>query len=60
MDYAADAAMAMAIALALAFCTAGDSYCVTALNDLAGKNQAVVDSVKALMSIETWSSLKTQ
>ncbi|MFS2168556.1 hypothetical protein, partial [Variovorax sp. Varisp62] len=31
-DYAADAAMA------LASCAAGDSYCGTALNDLAGKN----------------------
>jgi filamentous hemagglutinin len=48
-DYAADAAMA------LASCAAGDSYCGTAMNDLAGKNQAVADSVKALMQSETWS-----
>ena len=40
VDYAADAAMA------LASCAVGDSYCGTALNDLAGKNQAVADSVK--------------
>ncbi|MCP1206361.1 hemagglutinin repeat-containing protein [Pantoea sp. B550] len=48
-DYAADAAMA------LASCATGDSYCGTALNDLSGKNQAVADSVKALMSSDTWS-----
>jgi len=51
-DYAADAAMA------LASCATGDSYCGTALNDLSGKNQAVADSVKALMSSDTWSSVK--
>ncbi|PIJ50190.1 adhesin, partial [Erwinia sp. OLMDLW33] len=50
-DYAADAAMA------LASCAAGDSYCGTALNDLAGKNQTVADSVKALMQSETWSAV---
>lgn len=50
-DYVADAAMA------LAACAAGDSYCGTALNDLAGKNQAVADSVKALMQSETWSAV---
>jgi len=50
-DYAADAAMA------LASCATGDSYCGTALNDLAGKNQAVADSVKALMSRDTWSAV---
>ena len=50
-DYAADAAMA------LASCAAGDSYCGTALNDLSGKNQAVADSVKALMSSDTWSAV---
>jgi filamentous hemagglutinin len=50
-DYAADAAMA------LASCATGDSYCGTAMNDLAGKNQAVADSVKALMQSETWSAV---
>lgn len=50
-DYAADAAMA------LASCATGDSYCGTALNDLSGKNQAVADSVKALMSSDTWSAV---
>lgn len=50
-DYAADAAMA------LASCATGDSYCSTALNDLSGKNQAVADSVKALMSSDTWSAV---
>lgn len=39
-DYAADAAMA------LASCAAGDSYCSKAMSDLAGKNQAVADTVK--------------
>ena len=43
--------------MALASCAAGDSYCGTALNDLAGKNQAVADSVKALMSSDTWSAV---
>jgi filamentous hemagglutinin len=47
-DYVADAAMA------LASCAAGDSYCTKAMSDLAGKNQAVADSVKALMQSETW------
>lgn len=51
-DYAADAAMA------LASCAAGDSYCSKALSDLSGKNQAVADSVKALMNSETWSAVK--
>lgn len=46
-DYVADTAMA------LASCAAGDSYCSTALNDLSGKNQAVADSVKALMNSDT-------
>ena len=50
-DYAADAAMA------LAACAAGDSDCGTALNDLSGKNQAVADSVRALMSSDTWSAV---
>ena len=50
-DYAADAAMA------LASCATGDSYCSTALNDLSGKNQAVADSVKALMNSDTWSAV---
>ncbi|ADO50554.1 VENN motif pre-toxin domain-containing protein [[Enterobacter] lignolyticus] len=50
-DYVADAAMA------LASCAAGDSYCNKALSDLAGKNQTVADSVKALMKSDTWSSV---
>ncbi|WP_167817551.1 hemagglutinin repeat-containing protein [Citrobacter tructae] len=50
-DYAADAAMA------LASCAAGDSYCSKAMSDLAGKNQAVADSVTALMKSETWSAI---
>lgn len=50
-DYAADAAMA------LATCAAGDSYCSTAISDLAGKNQAVADTVTALMKSETWSAI---
>ncbi|EPO4110281.1 hemagglutinin repeat-containing protein [Enterobacter cloacae] len=50
-DYAADAAMA------LASCAAGDSYCSKAMSDLAGKNQAVADSVSALMQGETWSTV---
>lgn len=50
-DYAADAAMA------LASCAAGDSYCSKAMSDLAGKNQAVADSVTALMRSETWSAV---
>ncbi|HAT3716017.1 TPA: filamentous hemagglutinin N-terminal domain-containing protein, partial [Serratia marcescens] len=51
-DYAADAAMA------LASCAAGDSYCSKAMSDLAGKNQAVADTVTALMQSETWSAVK--
>lgn len=39
-DYAVDAAMA------LASCAAGDIYCSKAMSDLAGKNQAVADTVK--------------
>lgn len=50
-DYAADAAMA------LAACAAGDSYCSKAMSDLSGKNQAVADSVAALMKSETWSAV---
>lgn len=50
-DYAADAAMA------LASCAVGDSYCTKAMSDLAGKNQAVADSVSALMKSETWSAV---
>lgn len=52
VDYAADTAMA------LAACATGDSYCDKALSDLSGKNQAVADSVKALMSSDTWSAVK--
>ena len=48
-DYAADAAMA------LASCAAGDSYCSRAMSDLSGKNQAVADSITALMESDTWS-----
>ncbi|WP_238550733.1 MULTISPECIES: hypothetical protein [unclassified Enterobacter] len=40
--------------MALASCAAGDSYCSKAMSDLAGKNQAVADSVKALMKSDTW------
>ncbi|MEE4405560.1 hemagglutinin repeat-containing protein [Enterobacter mori] len=50
-DYAADAAMA------LASCAAGDSYCSKAMSDLAGKNQAVADSISTLMQSETWSAV---
>ncbi|MEQ9867286.1 VENN motif pre-toxin domain-containing protein [Pectobacterium aroidearum] len=50
-DYVADGAMA------LASCAVGDGYCNKALSDLAGKNQAVADSVKALMKSETWSAV---
>ncbi len=50
-DYAADAAMA------LAACAAGDGYCSKAMSDLAGKNQAVADTVTALMKSETWSAV---
>lgn len=52
VDYAADTAMA------LASCATGDSYCSKALSDLSGKNQAVADSVKALMSSDTWKAVK--
>ena len=51
VDYAADTAMA------LAACAVGDSYCSKAMSDLAGKNQAVADSVTALMQGETWSAV---
>jgi filamentous hemagglutinin len=44
--------------MALAACAAGDSYCSKALSDLSGKNQAVADSVTALMKSETWSAVK--
>ncbi|PQK89433.1 colicin E3/pyocin S6 family cytotoxin [Pantoea ananatis] len=44
--------------MALAACATGDSYCDKALNDLSGKNQAVADSVTALMQSETWSAVK--
>jgi len=40
--------------MALASCAAGDSYCSKAMSDLAGKNQAVADTVTALMQGETW------
>jgi len=40
--------------MALASCATGDSYCDRALSDLSGKNQAVADSVKALMSRDIW------
>ncbi|WP_230458215.1 hemagglutinin repeat-containing protein [Pectobacterium carotovorum] len=50
-DYVADGAMA------LASCAVGDGYCNKALSDLAGKNQAAADSVKALMKSETWSAI---
>lgn len=49
-DYAADAAMA------LAACAAGDSYCSKAMSDLAGKNQAMADTVTALMKSETFTA----
>jgi len=52
-DYAADAAMA------LTACAMGDSYCTKAMSDLAGKNQAVADSVSALMNGDTWEGIKT-
>lgn len=52
VDYAADAAMA------LTACAIGDSYCTKALSDLSGKNQAVADSVNALMSGDTWEGIK--
>ena len=43
--------------MALASCAAGDSYCSKAMSDLAGKNQAVADTVTALMQGETWSAI---
>lgn len=43
--------------MALASCAAGDSYCSKAMSDLAGKNQAVADTVTALMQGETWSAV---
>lgn len=51
LDYVADGAMA------LASCAAGDSYCSKAKSDLAGKNQAVADTVTTLMQSETWSAV---
>ncbi|OWF69242.1 adhesin [Yersinia frederiksenii] len=54
VDYGADAAMA------LTSCAMGDSYCTQALNDLAGKNQAAADTLKALMKSETWSAVAGQ
>ncbi|WP_456156792.1 RNase A-like domain-containing protein [Yersinia intermedia] len=53
-DYGADAAMA------LTSCAMVDSYCTQALNDLAGKNQAAADTLKALMKSETWSAVAGQ
>nr|WP_261373133.1 colicin D domain-containing protein [Yersinia bercovieri] len=53
-DYGADAAMA------LTSCAMGDSYCTQALNDLAGKNQAAADTLKALMKSETWTAVAGQ
>nr|WP_261372595.1 VENN motif pre-toxin domain-containing protein [Yersinia aleksiciae] len=53
-DYGADAVMA------LTSCAMGDSYCTQALNDLAGKNQAAADTLKALMKSETWSAVAGQ
>ncbi|CNF48592.1 adhesin/hemagglutinin [Yersinia rohdei] len=50
-DYALDYVMA------LASCATGDSYCTQALNDLAGKNQAAAETVKALIKSETWSAI---
>ncbi|HEY3591868.1 MAG TPA: hypothetical protein VGL07_17645 [Buttiauxella sp.] len=52
-DYAADAAMA------LTACAIGDSYCTKAMSDLSGKNQAVADSINALMDGDTWDGIKT-
>ncbi|MBT9186606.1 hypothetical protein ILP31_21200 [Pectobacterium punjabense] len=43
--------------MALASCAVGDGYCNKALSDLAGKNQAAADAVKALMKSETWSAV---
>ncbi|WP_252515311.1 hypothetical protein [Candidatus Pantoea bituminis] len=49
-DYGADETMA------LTACAVGDGYCNQALSDLAGKNQAAADTLKALMKSETWSA----
>lgn len=43
--------------MALASCAAGNSYCSKAMSDLAGKNQAVADSIKVLMKSDTWSAV---
>ncbi|MDU3460437.1 MAG: hypothetical protein E7F41_00780 [Citrobacter sp.] len=43
--------------MALAACAAGDSYCINAMSDLDGENQALTDSVTALMKSETWSAI---
>jgi filamentous hemagglutinin len=53
-DYGADTAMA------LTSCAMGDSYCTQALNDLAGKNQAAADMLKALIKSETWTAVAGQ
>ena len=53
-DYGADAAMA------LTTCAMGDSYCIQALSDLASKNQAAADTLKALMKSETWGAVAGQ
>ncbi|MFZ1874793.1 MAG: hemagglutinin repeat-containing protein, partial [Chania sp.] len=53
-DYGADTAMA------LTSCAMGDSYCTQALNDLAGKNQAAADTLKALIKSETWEAVAGQ
>uniref|UniRef100_A8GJ82 Filamentous haemagglutinin family outer membrane protein n=1 Tax=Serratia proteamaculans (strain 568) TaxID=399741 RepID=A8GJ82_SERP5 len=53
-DYGADGAMA------LTACALGDSYCDKALSDLAGKNQAAADTLKALMKSETWKAVAGQ
>ncbi|BFI52241.1 hypothetical protein KD3_05090 [Yersinia pseudotuberculosis] len=53
-DYGADTAMA------LTSCAMGDSYCTQALNDLASKNQAAADALKALMKSETWTAVAGQ
>lgn len=50
-DYGAD------VAMALTACAMGDSYCNKALSDLAEKNQAVANTVVALMKSETWSAI---
>lgn len=42
--------------MALTACAVGDGYCNQALSDLAGKNQAAADTLKALMKSETWSA----